>query len=426
MYYNNNNCFNQETIYGSIRPLYVLSKCVGLVPLTMIKEQRKYGHVHCGFSNSKTAITHVILLITVLVVCQCLLGIHLYYNSIEYTNAVMRTYMTELYISVNMSIVVIVCSTFKLHQELDKVIRNISFLDEMLLPSQNKTYLLTGKLLKIEIIGILFLLTTLYLFDYITWNNHVLWNICYAMERFNILVYYASLLQFINFVLLINHRFRTLNSYLTSDTASSTTSSRPEKLRKKIGVHNPKIFIDNVLFIDIYNDITLHDFKWTSLGATRANTLRMLYDSLCDVVCAVNGMYGLQMLILTIGGLVRMTASLNYAIISFNKTGLSCKIATTLLWTSLTITILSIMAGSCNSTIEVSSRTSDLLQKLMLLREIDPDTKAEINLFLQQVNVRKVRFTAWGFFTIKYSILGSVIGAVITYIVIIVQFQKMS
>ncbi|KAJ9580474.1 hypothetical protein L9F63_024347 [Diploptera punctata] len=252
-----------------------------------------------------------------------------------------------------MSIVVIVCSTFKLHGELDKVIRDISFLDEMLLPSPNKTYILTGKLLKTEIIGMLFLLTTL---------------------------------------------FRTLNSYLTSDIASSTTSSRSEKLRKKIGVHNPKIFIDNVLPIDIYDDNNITRFLggWTSLGTIRANTLRMLYDH--------------YILIITIGGSVRMTASLNYAIISSNEADLSCKIITTLLWTSLTITTLSIM----------------LEAKLMLLREIHPDTKAEINLFLQQVNFRKVRFTAWDFFTIKYSILGSVIGAVITYIVIIVQFQKVS
>ncbi|KAJ9600707.1 hypothetical protein L9F63_026156 [Diploptera punctata] len=316
-----------------------------------------------------------------------------------------------------MSIVVIVCSTFKLHGELDKVIRDISFLDEMLLPSPNKTYILTGKLLKTEIIGMLFLLTTLYIFDYYTWHNDLLWHICYAIEKFNVLVYYISLLQFINFVLLINHRFRTLNSYLTSDIASSTTSSRSEKLRKKIGVHNPKIFIDNVLPIDIYDDNNITRFlggvfagngslkQWTSLGTIRANTLRMLYDSLCDVVCAVNGMYGLQILIITIGGSVRMTASLNYAIISSNEADLSCKIINNSL---------------------VSSVTSDLLQKLMLLREIHPDTKAEINLFLQQVNFRKVRFTAWDFFTIKYSILGSVIGAVITYIVIIVQFQKVS
>jgi hypothetical protein len=60
---------------------------------------------------------------------------------------------------------------------------------------------------------------------------------------------------------------------------------------------------------------------------------------------------------------------------------------------------------------------------MLLQPELHPAPAAEIQLFLLQVRDRTPKFTAWDFFTINYSFLGSTVGAIVTYLVILVQMQ---
>ncbi|XP_049962102.1 gustatory receptor 23a-like [Schistocerca serialis cubense] len=82
---------------------------------------------------------------------------------------------------------------------------------------------------------------------------------------------------------------------------------------------------------------------------------------------------------------------------------------------------------SCSAIANEASRTADLLLKA-LLAPIGDDSRAnqlriQLQLFLQQVQHRRPRFTACGLFTIDLSIVSSMAAAVISYLVIIVQFQ---
>ena len=81
------------------------------------------------------------------------------------------------------------------------------------------------------------------------------------------------------------------------------------------------------------------------------------------------------------------------------------------------------ITASCSAACGEANRSVTLLQKLLLLPELHPATATEIQLFLHQVRDRKPKFTAWDVFTINYSLLGSTVGAVATYLVILVQMQ---
>jgi hypothetical protein len=81
------------------------------------------------------------------------------------------------------------------------------------------------------------------------------------------------------------------------------------------------------------------------------------------------------------------------------------------------------LAETCNAARGEANRSVTLLQKLLLVPEFHPATAAEIQLFLHQVRDRKPKFTAWDFFTINYRLLGSIVGAVATFLVILVQMQ---
>ncbi|KAJ9580473.1 hypothetical protein L9F63_024346 [Diploptera punctata] len=273
----------------------------------------------------------------------------------------------------------------------------------MLLPSTISTYLFTEKLLKIEVLVFLVVFISQLSYQFYTLYRDCVQFLGQIIILIIALVHYTILMQFVHLVLLINHRFRSLNYFLMSETTFNSQSNKliVPKLQQMIGVDNPKIFTDKTLSIDM-----------------------MLYDVLCDIVTSANGVYGFQMLIMTLGGIAGITMTLNFGIIIYIKEGISHEFITCVTWSTISMISLFVLSGCCNSTINEASYTSVLLQKLLLLQDIHHDTKAEINLFLQQVSIRSVKFTAWDFFTIKYSILGSMIGAVITYLVIMVQFQK--
>jgi hypothetical protein len=99
------------------------------------------------------------------------------------------------------------------------------------------------------------------------------------------------------------------------------------------------------------------------------------------------------------------------------------KVVSPIIWALLQFLQMFWIAAFCSATSEEANRTVTLLQKVLLLPEYHPATAAEIQLFLQQVNDRKPKFTAWDFFTINYGLLGSTVGAIVTYLVILVQMQ---
>jgi gustatory receptor len=49
---------------------------------------------------------------------------------------------------------------------------------------------------------------------------------------------------------------------------------------------------------------------------------------------------------------------------------------------------------------------------------------AELQLFSQQLLHRKMNFTAFGFLKLDYSLLLTIVGGFITYVVIAMQFSK--
>jgi gustatory receptor len=129
-----------------------------------------------------------------------------------------------------------------------------------------------------------------------------------------------------------------------------------------------------------------------------------------------------------VSAIVEVTTNISYIIIGVDGKGTyylhSFQYVTALmLWAFTHILLLFFVTGCCNAASGEANRSAVLLQKL-LLTELHPDTAEEVQLFLQQVSNRKVRFTAWDFFAINYATFGSIVGAITTLLVILVQIQN--
>ncbi|KAK6643893.1 hypothetical protein RUM43_000158 [Polyplax serrata] len=69
-----------------------------------------------------------------------------------------------------------------------------------------------------------------------------------------------------------------------------------------------------------------------------------------------------------------------------------------------------------------AEKTANYLHELFIESD-DVELKEEIEIFSLQLLHRKVEFNACGFFKLDFSLLHSMVGAVTTYIIILMQFQ---
>ena len=81
---------------------------------------------------------------------------------------------------------------------------------------------------------------------------------------------------------------------------------------------------------------------------------------------------------------------------------------------------------SCHSANNNMAHTSTVLRKILLAFHADPATMSELERFAHHVALRKFRFTAFGFLSLDLSLLVSTMGAVATYLVILMQFKMAS
>jgi hypothetical protein len=173
--------------------------------------------------------------------------------------------------------------------------------------------------------------------------------------------------------------------------------------------------------------------NYTSRGwQQKLHELRCFSDKLSDVVSSLNSMNGVQILLSITLIFIIVTTSLyfdiGFAVELREGAGSEAKhqsaLILSLIWAAVGIFRIVIITLSCNAASSEADQTPVLLQKLLLEPSLHPDTVTETQLFLQQVTKRRIRFTASDFFTINHSTLCSFTGAVVTYLVILLQFQS--
>ncbi|XP_021923861.1 uncharacterized protein LOC110831780 [Zootermopsis nevadensis] len=268
-----------------------------------------------------------------------------------------------------------------------------------------------------------------------------IWTSSLIMIYILIFIEFVTMAQFVNLVFLFKQKFQTLNRYIARgiNSPEKEANDNPwETLLQKSCVQNLKSVEDQTLRLDgFYQALTrshnnLHHFScvsnqngWLHNERLRFRALRVIYDVLCDMCASVNSMYGLQVLLCMVLSFFEITTNLSYVIVSINVKGLQVLDFTTktLFWALVHFLLLFCVTGSCNAASCEANRSAILLQKL-LLRDLHPATAEEVKLFLIQASNRKVNFTAWDFFTINYTILGSIVGGITTLLVILVPFQN--
>jgi hypothetical protein len=257
----------------------------------------------------------------------------------------------------------------------------------------------------------------------------------------------VTIIQFVNRISLLRQKFQILNSYLVSPenpTEDGTAINMWEALLQTPRFRNEDNWKDAAQHMEEfyqalskrhYSNIIIQDStsisiqnSWLHKEKLRLRALRIIWDVLCDVSSSVNSMYGLEILFCIVSAIVETTTNFSYAITTLQLNVLIDvrhyhQLVTQLIWALMQFLLVLWITANCSADTGEVNRSVTLLQKLLLLPELHPATAAEIQLFLQQVRDLKLRFTAWDVFTINYTFLGSTVGAITTFLVMLVQFQ---
>ena len=432
-------------IFSNIIPIYYLSKFTGLSPLSLvyIHDPQKSDTV-----KMKTSIFGVVCNLLMLMwitgdQCCMLLTNHMNFAG-EKTNYVMDFESVIYTISAVSSLVM---SLIRIRKQMHKILYSIFVVDNLL---DTKWHILTSneKFLRIQLMSLTPIAFIIYGADVLVTNSNFSLRMLCGLSIYGCsFIRSVTIMQFVNLVSLLRQKFQILNSYLGS--AENPTQNRTDNNQWEILLQTPRFrnednWKDDTLQIEAfyqalnrrhYSNILMQEsisiciqHSWLQKEKLRFHALRIIWDVLCDTSSSVNSMYGLQILLCIVSAFIKITANLSYSTISlytnvYANANFYRDDFLPIILALMEFLQLFWIAASCSATSEEANRSVALLQKLLLLPELHPATAAEIQLFLQQVRDRKPKFTAWDVFTINYSLLGSTVGAVATYLVILVQMQ---
>ena len=420
----------REEIFKAVRPQFHVLRFFGLAPYNLnIKQSETSG-------KNKKLLSPLLYQVFVIMLATASSIASIHCKELRYyitKSAPRRTSSVLYWISNSCTSVVAMIFTGIHHKQIVGILKALSTTDDVFSPSVT-FYQNVHKFLIVEM-----LLTYLSIFAigcYHTW----IWFVAFKIDLYviGVFVYYciisATELQFINMVYLLYYRYKALNQRLEAEFDSKFSEHSienninrheiPAYFGKEFPQHTKTAFNLKIWFEGSKN-------KEASL-ASRLRILRKHQHGLRNIGDEINGAYRVSILCDMISSFIGITvhlyASLYFATNDVAKLGLSTclinhVIIVNLCWLVFMVVKLACVCSVCHIAGTETSRTAVLLRSALLEEQLSSPTAAEIQCFLEQAVNRPLHFSACGFFNIDYSFLGSFIGLVATYIIILMDFK---
>jgi hypothetical protein len=133
----------------------------------------------------------------------------------------------------------------------------------------------------------------------------------------------------------------------------------------------------------------------------------------------MNSTYGIPLLCATFWVSVNIISSANYAVELKHTAHLY--VLEAVLWSSFAMALMTFVAVSCSVVVNECNRSAVIVQKIMLHDDIDSEIMKELKKMFVQFKVMKIGFSACGMFRIDLSFLCGIIGATLSYLLIVLQ-----
>jgi gustatory receptor len=411
---------NKITSYDfclAIRPLVYVSRALGLAPFTYVKKTLPGGKILEKLEISSAALIYSVLfaalyicLVSVSFALKCMYV----YSEMTATDIVPDIFLYTS--SISSSIASVLLSVTKKRNMIVRIISLIEETEGVILTSSREYYRKAKTNIIVQVLVVFIVLGLFGLYDCIIWNS-IFGVTCLSFCHIYVdtFIEWIVVIQFVNMVVLLKHRFSCLNTRLSNllgifefenskkeyhlpslETAwVSVKVMKPQLTGKEILTFNKvhDILIDTVLLVQSTYEVQI----FLSLLSTFTGiTIWSYYD-----LCSLYGYYGTEYIGLSSSGML----------------------LSAIIWTLLHMAKLLCITVPCHSANNSMAHTSTVLRKLLLAFHTDPATMSELERFSQHIALRKFKFTVFGFLSLDLSLLVSMTGAVVTYLMILMQIK---
>ncbi|KAG6464348.1 gustatory receptor for sugar taste 43a [Manduca sexta] len=153
--------------------------------------------------------------------------------------------------------------------------------------------------------------------------------------------------------------------------------------------------------------------------------LAVLYGTLCEVVHSIDDSYGLPLIVIIISTLLHLIITPYFLImeliVSTNRIHF---LVLQFLWCGTHMLRMFVLVEPCHYTANEGKRTEGLICRLMTSTPSNGVLPSRLELFSRQLMLQSVNYSPMGMCTLDRPLVASVIGAVTTYLVILIQFQR--
>jgi hypothetical protein len=323
---------------------------------------------------------------------------------------------TIIYTVTISSVVSIVLSVTKNRNTIFKIISLIEETDSIILTSSKEYY----RKVKINVVAqvlVMFIVLGMFsIYDCLIWASfYGVTYLGFCHMYVDSLIEWIVVIQFVNMVILLKDRFSFLNTRLSS------LSGIFEFENSKEGLHLPSREMAWVSVKEMKPQLTRKEIL----------TFNNMHDILFDTVLLVTSTYEVQIFLSLLSTFAGITVWSYFELCSLygyynsEKTYVSSPriLLSAITWCVLHMAKLLCITIPCHSANNNMAHTSTVLRKLLLAFHNDPETTSELERFSQHVALRKFKFTVFGFLSLDLSLLVSMIGAVFTYLMILMQIK---
>ncbi|XP_025263741.1 gustatory receptor for sugar taste 43a [Camponotus floridanus] len=188
-------------------------------------------------------------------------------------------------------------------------------------------------------------------------------------------------------------------TYIRQEIIGNTRMFRKSKLMDSIVANDGRSFADSI------------------------SQLATVHATLCDTVSLINTAYGVIVLVITIACLIHLIITPYALLMDADPIRETLFVIVEGLWCIFHIWTLLVIVEPAYATLMQAKKTAVLVSQLL---SVDHDREGikQLEIFSLQLLHRPLEFSACGLFTLDRTLVTSIAGAVTTYLVILIQFQK--
>ena len=416
---NEKEILDSSDVYLTIKPILYLSRVFGVAPISFPSIYKKNQNNKIYFFLKQRLYSIILIVLTVFMTLFSLIQasvdsrIGSDHPTLYFLNLFLFGIMTFSYLAL---------SLMNFGKQIIIIIEKIAIVDEFLKIigkkfAHNANWILVEVIVLASVIIVFLTAETM-----VNLKNNYFLFVSMIFVYMCMYLQFVVIIQFVNFVVIIKLLLKEVNSTISGKICikSEIWRSLYEKISGIYSNPHQRSIKHNWFNDPIENNVILfhNNHCWNKIDL---RCLRILNKNIYQIFMAVNSLYGCQMLQYFMYAFFQTTwylYGLILEIVMGKSVSMDC-----IYWPIIYIITLLCITGACNSASKESRRTAELLQNLLLLSHIREGTVTEIRYFNEQLRIQKIKFSACDFFTINYSVLGPMVQAVVTLLVILVQFK---